>query len=260
MHTFKPIITAIFVSSIVQAGCAASSKSLDLSAGTTGGAGKDKALLVLAMGPNVTAGHFGFKPLTDDAGGFRDDYVALNYGAYGSADMLKRPEGEKSSFWKVQTDQVNFLAAAVEPGTWVATDTSFNGFNGVGTTVTSSCRRDGAVVFEVRKGAVNIVRSDTAFPLHMASRMAAKHTQSSIREAFVKTRENYPEIEGNVTFPAPDREARWIKSDEKFFGNACYDVQAGSMTLSRRGTSSAAMPDASDKAAIDAALENLNAQ
>lgn len=251
-------ILTISIAALVLTACSTVPADLSLGTGLNGEMPDDKALVVLAVGPLTTAGHFQLQKINDDRTGFADESVSLSFGAYGGGSKMKSPEGEKSSFWRVQTEQVNFLAGTVSPGLYAATDTSYNGFNGVSTIVYSSCNKDGAPTFEVVPGQINIIESHRAFPQQRVARMSETHNEQTIKEAFERTRQGYPDLNGEVVFQVPTQEARWIKADDKFFGNSCGDVSGESLTLSTLQASGASrqMTDA-DKAAIDAALENL---
>lgn len=248
----------VSIAALVLTACSTVPSDLSLGTGLNGETPDDKALVVLAVGPLTTAGHFQLQKINDERTGFTDESVTLSFGAYGGGSKMKSPEGEKSSFWRVQTEQVNFLAGMVSPGLYAATDTSYNGFNGVSTIVYSSCNKDGAPTFEVVPGQINILESHRVFPQQRVARMSASHNEQTIKEAFVRTRAGYPELKGDVVFKVPTQEARWIKADDKFFGNSCGDVSGQSLTLSAlQAGGSPRQADDADRAAIDAALENL---
>ena len=251
-------VLTISLAALTAAAC--STVPTDLSLGADGGMSPDdgKAVVIFAVGPLTTAGHFQIQKINDDRTSFADESMSLGFGAYGGGSKMKSPEGEKSSFWRVQTEQVNFLAGTATPGLYAATDTSYNGFNGVSTIVYSSCNDDGAATYDIAPGKINIIASHEAFPEQRVALLSKSHNEGTIREAFERTRVAYPDLVGDIVFPVPSQEARWTRADDKFFGNECGDVAGQSLTMSRyRAAGATREKDDSDKAAIDAALENL---
>ncbi|KCZ90028.1 hypothetical protein [Hyphomonas johnsonii] len=256
----------VFALAVLLAGCATAHTTIGLglaesAGGQPGinGTAADEAVLILAIGPVATAGGYQFQRLTDDRGGFDDDQVILGFAAWGVGDKMKRPEGGKSSVW-VLHDEINFLIKKIEPGTYAATYVTWNTFTGVYSGTASLCQNEGAATFEIQSG-INILSSRDAYPPGTAARLSGQFSEEDVLAQFDKTRQNYPNLKGAPRVVYPALETRWSKADGGFFSTPCSAAVAGTVAVSRlRQVAGDVAPDDADKAAIAAALANVESR
>ncbi len=256
---------ALAAFAVLVSGCATAptdislNQSLDSKAGEAGigEASGDEAIVVFAIGPIGTAGGYQFQRLNADQTDFEGDPVALGFAAWGVGDKMKRPEGEESSVW-VLKNEINFLIKKIKAGTYALTYFTWNTYNGVSTGTAWNCLDDGAVAFEVVPGEINLLSSRDAVPPGVVTRLSGEFTEQDILEQFERTRQNYPNLNGEPVRVYPTLEARWTEAKGGFFSNPCEKAEPGSLSVSRilRAGDEAAEPDAADMAAIAAALEN----
>lgn len=216
----------------------------------------DQAMLLLAIGPIGTAGGYMFQKLNDDQSDFGAEPVGLSFAVWGAGDKMKRPEDEKSSLWVLDQKEINFLIKPVEAGTYAATYVTWNTFNGVSSGSAWACLDDGAFVFDIKPGVLNIVSSRDAFPRGAVTRLSSSVSDADIADQFSRTRLNYPSLKGAAVLLKPTHEARWTEKEGGLFSADCQAAEPGTFSLSRVSAETAE-PDAADDAAIAAALANM---
>tara|TARA_R110002051_G_scaffold277232_1_gene338571 strand:+ start:158 stop:976 length:819 start_codon:yes stop_codon:yes gene_type:complete len=256
----------VFALAVLLAGCATAPTNigLGLTENATEQAGidstaADEAILIFAIGPIATAGGYQFQRLTEDKRDFEGDEVILGFAAWGIGDKMKRPAGGKSSFWVLQ-NEINFLIKKVEPGTYAATYVTWNTFNGAYSGTASLCQSEGAATFEIQPG-INILSSRDAYPPGTVTRLSGQFSEEDILAQFDRTRENYPNLKGAPRVVYPALETRWSEAPGGFFSSPCRAAEAGTLTVSRlRQTDGDLAPDDADKAAIAAAIGNVESK
>lgn len=253
---------------LVIGGCATAPTDIafDATAGNTGpetlhsSPAKDRAVLVLAVGPISTGGLMQFQRLTEDQTDFVEKPVILGFGTWGVGDKMKRPEGDSSNLWVLDQNEINFLIKTVEPGTYVANYVSWNLSSPVSQGSAWNCLDQGAYAFDINSGEINIISSVDAFPRGTISRLSTTTTGEDILAQFEQSRENYPKLLGEPLLVKANAEVRWTEQEGGLFSGACEKAVPGSLTVSGVGlTETDKAPDAADAAAIAAALRNLEA-
>lgn len=215
-----------------------------------------QAMLLLAIGPIGTAGGYMFQKLNNDKSDFGAEPVGLTFAVLRAGNKMKRPEDEKSSLWVLDQKEINFLIKPVEAGTYAATYVTWNTFNGVSSGSAWACLDEGASVFDIKPGVLNIVSSRDAFPRGAVTRLSSSVSNADIAEQFSRTRLNYPALKGEAVLLKPTHEARWTEKEGGLFSADCQAAEPGTFSLSRI-SANGAEPDAADDAAIAAALENI---
>ncbi|MEQ9315354.1 MAG: hypothetical protein RLN72_05835 [Henriciella sp.] len=216
------------------------------------------ALLVFAIGPIGTAGGYWLQPVDAEALDFAGPPVSLDFAVWGAGDKMVRPKDDKSSIW-ILKDEINFLIQKVEPGTYAATYTTANTFNGVSSGTISLCQFGGAPTFEIKPGQINLILSRDAFPPGAATRLSTAHSAGDILAQFERTREAYPNLKGEPVIVPATYETRWTEKSAGFFGSPCTKAEEGSLSMNaiRTVTAEDAAPDDAEAAAIAEALNNL---
>lgn len=216
------------------------------------------AVLLVAVSAIGTAGFFQFQRIDAEQSDFETPPVALTFAAWGAGDKMKRPEGDETSLW-VLGDEINFLIRKVPAGTYAATYTGWNTFNGAYSGTASLCLSDGAKTFTVAPGSLSVVDSRDAFPPGSMARLGGNHSDADVLAQFALTRQNYPDLKGEPVLLSPEGEARWTEKTG-FFVNPCEIALPGTLSVSRiRLDTAQTEPDEAEKAAIAAALANAAA-
>lgn len=217
-----------------------------------------EAMLIVAVGPIATGGNFQFQRLNGDRSDFAAKPENLAFGAWGVGDKLKRPKDEKSSVWVLDQTEINFLAKAVPAGDYAATYASWSTFNGYASGTAWRCMTDGAATFTLEPGSLTIVLSNNLFPPRTVSRLPPNTKSEAILGQFERTRTNYPNMQGEPVLIKPDLQTRWEDGKSGFFEAACSSAKEGTLSVNRlRVAGEEVEPDDADKAAIAAALSNL---
>lgn len=216
--------------------------------------GKD-AVLILSVGPIGTGGYYLLQQLNEIRTDFSGEEVLLGFGGWGVGDKMKRPENEKSNIW-VLSDEVNFLIKKAASGTYAATHVSWNTYNGYASGTAWFCQEDGAPTFEIQPGKINLLSSRDAFPPGTVTRISDKFSEADVLEQFERTRKNYPDLTGDPVVVYPTLETRWTESSAGWL-RVCGAAKEGTLSVNRiRLAGEPGERDASDEAAIKAALEN----
>lgn len=216
----------------------------------------NEAVLVVAVGPISMGGGYSFRAVDAEGADFAAAPVTLGFGAWGLGDKMKRPAGEPSSVWVVR-DEINFLVKKVPAGRYAATQATWNTYNGYSSGSAWLCRKEGAPTFDLAPGSITVVSSRDAFPAGTVTRLSNSHTDADVLAQFERTRAGYPLLKGQPVLARPAWETSWSPKPE-FMSDACNSVLDGSLTLmSLQSRSGDGAPDAAERAAIAAALENL---
>lgn len=224
---------------------------------TTFDQGEADAVLIIAVGPIATGGGMKFQRLNEDRTDFEGDPIMYGFGAWGVGDKMRRPEGDETSLWVLDQEEINFLLKSVPSGTYAATYVTWNLASPVSQGVAWNCRTEGAFTFNVEPGAISIVSSVDAFPPGTISRLSTGASDTDILEQFARTRVNYPGLQGEPQLVPPTGEVRWEEFDGGVFANDCERAVEGSLSYMTAGQATQDAPDAGDAAAIAAAMRNL---
>lgn len=218
----------------------------------------DDSIVLLAIGPIGTAGSYQFQKLNESQTDFEGEPVLLGFAAWGVGDKMKRPETEKSSLWVLDQQEINFLIKKIPAGKYAATYAAWNIASPVTTGSAWNCLTDGAFIYDIAPGKINIVSSREAFPLGTVSRLASGIADVDILAQFERTRTNYPDLKGDAELIDAIGEARWTEAKGGLFSAECRSVVDGSLSVSRVMTSEGeAEKDEAERAAIEAAIANL---
>jgi len=186
------------------ASCATASKDISLQSKTNASTEEatNTGFIVYATHLAGQSGTISFSPVDTDKEAISKEEVNFVYGGWGIGDRLT-PDKEQSD------KSLLLLIKPTRHGEFALTEGSWNYWNGVGTTVVSLCMFEGATVFNIEPGKVNVISSADTLPPNTQGRLSSAYTDEKILQEVALARADYDGVVGEAVIVKPTKVISW---------------------------------------------------